>query len=189
MPLARPLAGALATLALLAPAAAPSLLLDMDQVSLPRYTRCAVRPALLLPHGRHAERAVRGDRRRLRSRRLHDRAAAGGRLPGRAARDAARARRALVGRAPGAGLRRHAGDRRPDPGLYAASLFDFLVPADGNYAVGVTGTFDHDFTGAHIEAGPYKLMISVFPVPEAASLAVGGAALAVLGALGRVRSA
>jgi hypothetical protein len=71
----------------------------------------------------------------------------------------------------------------------AASLFDFLVPTDGNYSVGVTGTFDDDFLGDHFESGPYKLMISVFPVPEGTSLALGSAAFAALAALGRRRGA
>jgi hypothetical protein len=73
--------------------------------------------------------------------------------------------------------------------LDPASLFDFLVPADGNYAIGVTGTFDDDFLGAHIESGPYKLMISVFPVPEGSPRALGAAALAALGLLAGSRRA
>ena len=64
--------------------------------------------------------------------------------------------------------------------LSAGSLFDFSVPADGDYFVGVTGTVDDFFEGSHSETGPYKLMISLFPVPEPASTALAGAAVASL---------
>jgi hypothetical protein len=69
----------------------------------------------------------------------------------------------------------------------AGSLMEFSVPADGDYFVGVTGTVDDFFEGDHSETGPYKLMISLFPVPEPASTALAGAAVASLHLVARFR--
>lgn len=67
------------------------------------------------------------------------------------------------------------------------SRFDFVVPEDGTYFTGVTGTLDDFFEGWHLEAGPYALVISVFPVPEPGALACAGGAALALGSLRALR--
>lgn len=69
------------------------------------------------------------------------------------------------------------------------SRFDFVVPEDGTWFTGVTGTLDDVFEGWHLESGPYAFVISVFPVPEPGAVACVGAATLALASLRALRRA
>lgn len=73
--------------------------------------------------------------------------------------------------------------------LSIGSRFDFVVPEDGTYFTGVTGTLDDFFEGWHLEIGPYALVISVFPVPEPGALGCAGSAALALASLRALRRA
>lgn len=67
------------------------------------------------------------------------------------------------------------------------SRFDFVVPADGTWFTGITGTLDDFFEGWHLETGPYALVISVFPVPSPGAGSSAGVAVLVLAAIRALR--
>lgn len=68
-----------------------------------------------------------------------------------------------------------------------ASRFDYVVPDDGTYFVGITGTLDDAFEGWHLETGPYAFVISIVPAPAPGAAGGGVAALLALGSLGAFR--